>query len=439
MHEVVETVGALAGSLQFFPVREYLTHSRPLEWGKVVLSAQLETIMERLLNTLEEAEAPRTRSRTAKARQSLKEVLGMIVLDLLHARSESRELWVAYPRGDADFLTKRYLPPQVTRTNVVTVVSFLTQHGLAAGRMGSFCSKTGGKGRRWGYRSRLQATQELEDIFEGIDVTVGKSVDQLPVELIRLKSSKDETGTKRLIDYVDTDQTRAWRKALQAWSEMMALHDVSLRHSRHCTLYRVFNDGDWGRGGRYYGGWWQQEPSWSRKEITIDGEATIELDYGALHPRICYQLAGKPLGADVDPYLIQGLEVSERPLVKKCMLQLLNVSTEGALSIRPEDASLLRLGRTYPQLTKMVEDAHRDIADWFRSGPKGVVLQAIDAAIAERVLAVFTRLGRAVLPVHDSFIVAARDTDLLKATMTTAYMEVMGDLVPKPLPPVIRQ
>jgi hypothetical protein len=51
------------------------------------------------------------------------------------------------------------------------------------------------------------------------------------------------------------------------------------------VLYRVFNNGSFDLGGRFYGPSWQALPKAWRGRIQIDGEAVVELDYGSLHPR----------------------------------------------------------------------------------------------------------------------------------------------------------
>ena len=64
-------------------------------------------------------------------------------------------------------------------------------------------------------------------------------------------------------------------------------------------LYRVFNNGSFDEGGRFYGGWWQNLPSEYRQFITINGHTTSEYDYSA--PSILamlYAELGQPLRDD---------------------------------------------------------------------------------------------------------------------------------------------
>ena len=46
-------------------------------------------------------------------------------------------------------------------------------------------------------------------------------------------------------------------------------------------LYRQFSEED-GRAGRLYGHWVQSLPGWVRRNLTIDGKPTVELDYSSM-------------------------------------------------------------------------------------------------------------------------------------------------------------
>ena len=62
------------------------------------------------------------------------------------------------------------------------------------------------------------------------------------------------------------------------------------------TLRRVFGRGSFERGGRFYGGWWQNIPSAYRSVISINGKPTIEMDYSQYHPNILNNLHQAVLG-----------------------------------------------------------------------------------------------------------------------------------------------
>jgi hypothetical protein len=93
-----------------------------------------------------------------------------------------------------------------------------------------------------------------------------------PVELIRLKDRDGE-----LVKYRDTNNTISMRRRLNEINEALSvaepeLHAATVTHdglllrvgNDHFlypairTLYRIFNQGSFSLGGRFYGTWWQQ-------------------------------------------------------------------------------------------------------------------------------------------------------------------------------------
>jgi hypothetical protein len=88
------------------------------------------------------------------------------------------------------------------------------------------------------------------------------------------------------------------------------------------NLRRVFNNGSWEDGGRFYGGWWQAIPKKYRRHIQIEGKQTVEWDYSSIHPTILYAMEGHP--APSDAYDIPEWDSEHRDLIKTTFNQLLN-------------------------------------------------------------------------------------------------------------------
>ena len=197
----------------------------------------------------------------------------------------------------------------------------------------------------------------------------------------------------------------------------------------HRTVYRVFNNGSFDQGGRFYGGWWQQIPSGLRKHITIDGQWTIELDYSALHPRLIY--AERGIQYEGDPYDV-GLDESLRPLVKVTFQKLIN---GGSYPRHPRPGSgepsfdAVEMGMSWRQFVDTIKDHHSSISDLFGTGI-GLRLQRKDSDIAQAVMLKFNKLDTVMLPVHDSFIVEGMDYMSLQAAMSEAMKEFSGVAVP---------
>ena len=63
-------------------------------------------------------------------------------------------------------------------------------------------------------------------------------------------------------------------------------------------LTRIFSNGRFDQGGRFYRAWWHNVPSEYRKYITINGKRTCEYDYSQLNPHMAYYLRGADIGSE---------------------------------------------------------------------------------------------------------------------------------------------
>nr|WP_321466419.1 hypothetical protein [uncultured Desulfobulbus sp.] len=99
-------------------------------------------------------------------------------------------------------------------------------------------------------------------------------------------------------------------------------------HIKYLYLHRVFNNSSLLLGGRSYGTLIQSLPnnpkrskrlSKLRNRLLINGNETVELDFGSLHPSLLYN---KYLGIDINGDLYNGFE--DRSKAKYTLLTLLN-------------------------------------------------------------------------------------------------------------------
>jgi hypothetical protein len=197
----------------------------------------------------------------------------------------------------------------------------------------------------------------------------------------------------------------------------------------HRTVYRVFNNGSFDQGGRFYGGWWQQIPSRLRQHITINGMPTVEMDYSALHPRLIY--AERGIQYEGDPYDV-GLDESLRPLVKVTFQKLINGvgyprHPRPGSDEPPFDA--VEMGMSWRQFVDTIKDHHSSISDLFGAGI-GLRLQRKDSDITQAVMLEFNDFGAVMLPVHDSFIVSGLDLGFLQLAMDQSMEKHSGIRVP---------
>jgi hypothetical protein len=197
---------------------------------------------------------------------------------------------------------------------------------------------------------------------------------------------------------------------------------------KYKSLHRVFNE-SFKNGGRFYGSPHINLPRHMRGFIHINGEATVELDYDALHPTILYNLKG--LEMVEDPYdIIPGSE--PRKIKKKVLLTALNAPSDKK-AIRGIRKGLIDAGirgdmlkdKFLKDLLDRTKKAHPHIESDIGSG-KGKMLQNIDSTIANAILVELTKQKIPTLPVHDSFVVPEQYEDELKKQMVLQYKNILG-------------
>lgn len=427
--------------------RSHLENSRPFPWDRTCDSPNWEAALDHLLGMLEAAES-RRRARRIADKARLRSSLGAMLLGLYATWKGDPQRWLAYSRNNSDYGPRHpYVPPLATAKVVSTAADFLAAAGFAEHRRGSYTRTdiAPGFSHGWGYRSRIRATSPLIELLEG---GFGLSTADIRIadwaSLVRLKSAPEyPRGPKRLMPYEETDETRRMRAQLRELNSFLAGFEIDLEpgpearsepemdaedieeqanpadRSTIC-LYRVFNNGRFDHGGRLYGGWWQNVSKRDRRRLLIDGEETVELDFKALHPRLCYHLEGQPLPESADPYLLPDLDRAElRDLIKVGFNQLLNAPP----TVQPKPhsrAKALPDGMTWTELLDRIEAAHAPLRHWFRQG-RGVELQRIDSDMASSILSYLQHRGVCCLPVHDSFIVPRSAEFLLGQTMCMAY------------------
>jgi hypothetical protein len=271
-----------------------------------------------------------------------------------------------------------------------------------------------------GYQSRFRASVALLKELEKVKVVYE------PLETIILR---DRDGY--LVDYRDNRDTRRMRKRLEALNEGLVTQEIAVKDRviregdrldnggrARAQLHRVFNRSSLDLGGRFYGAHWQNIPSvGGRDGIKIDGKATVEIDYAAIHVRLLYQEAGKQLVGD--PYDVAGWP---RKQVKPALLIAINAPTPigairalaDALKNFPDVGNRFETAKA---LIEAVRAKHPDIAHAFGSDA-GARLMRKDADLAERVMIeMLTATGIVPLSVHDSFIVPTNQAAKLEEVM----------------------
>lgn len=185
-------------------------------------------------------------------------------------------------------------------------------------------------------------------------------------------------------------------------------------------LTRIFK-GTWERGGRLYGGSWQNLPQEVRLGLTINGEAVVELDYRAIQPSMLYALKG--LSLDFDPYIVPGFDIP-RDVGKVQFNRLVNNSgkapVKGGLAFDKETQKSFTSKDQFHRYLYAMKEMHTAISDCFNSDAS-LKLQHLDSSLALSVINRCLDEGIVCLPIHDSFIVPESHHDRLREIMLSEY------------------
>jgi len=351
--------------------------------------------------------------------------LRVLLANLLVVGRKGSGKWLAISRNRNNYgrksLPPRYNPARITH-RVVKLLDGLRDNGLVEMKRGFNDRRTGR-----GFVTRVRPSGSLVEIFEELPI------EEAPAKDPRAEGIVMRDRKKVLIDYVETAETRRKRSQLDRINHGIAKARIELPDGTvlRGPLCRIFNNGCWTHGGRFYGGDWESLPKGVRKQIQIDGQPTVERDYSSLHVRMLYM---SEAGIDYrdEPYVIPGYEwIDARGAFKKILLACVCAKSRTA-AVR----AILRDRQEHPEdypadlNVKAAVDAflsaHAPIRHCFFDPTLGVRLQNDDAAIANRVLLDLERQGIVALPIHDSFIVAEQHEQQLRSAMAKAYGEVVG-------------
>jgi hypothetical protein len=356
---------------------------------------------------------------SGKKDQKLIDDLHILIENLLRQRDKAP---IAIPMRPDEWppLPRNYEPYASGRT--LQLIYALEKQGMIGRQKGYQGYKAKGiKGRK----TRIWPTSLLLDYFPATLQAHGRYD---PGQLIILK---DDDG--RLLGYRDNETTIRIRKILTKANTVNAAHRIEYDGDRiSAFLYAIFKGSltRYGRmhtrGQRHYQGYSGSQ----RKEFTINDQSVIELDFSGLQPRLLYALDG--IQFDKDPYSMILDDEKARPFLKHILLSLINatsdIKAESAANNwfreNPESGDELReIGITCARpLIDSFKKEHAPIAHYFCNSEKiGMKLMTLDAKIALDIIKHFAFQNKAILAVHDSFIVQACYEEELRESMLKSY------------------
>lgn len=251
-------------------------------------------------------------------------------------------------------------------------------------------------------------------------------------EVIVLRGPKPKRTKKSgsLIDYQETIHTKALRKKMHEINSYLEEAPISVLQPRNDHLIdatdrrlrRIFNNGDFGQGGRLYGGFWMPMSKEDRRRcILLAGEDTVELDFGQMVVRLLYGREG--INPEGDLYAIPVYE-NYRDGMKKLLNAMIYSGTP--LYWFPDSvAELLPPGLKPSTAIAAIKKHHRPIAHHFGTGV-GLQTMKDESDILIDVLSRLRSLSVVALPIHDAIIVPRSKVHIAEAVMKDSFFSYTG-------------
>jgi len=223
----------------------------------------------------------------------------LVLLNLYKCWLDDATRYVAYHRRSNDYLAKnsRYNKLHISRSTI-PVADGLIKLGYADGVNGFFDRRIGGKSRT----ARLRATDKLIALIKDHRIQRYMIETARNRECIILRDWNPKTKRKYDVPYQDTNDTNRMRQKLYAYNNLLRRTHIDLQEGpgveipefdrENKFVRRIFSNGRWDHGGRFYGGWWQNIESELRGRLRIDGDITVERDYSGIHIMLLYLKEG---------------------------------------------------------------------------------------------------------------------------------------------------
>ena len=316
--------------------------------------------------------------------------------------------------------------------------------------------------------SRARASKKLQELFNTLNTTEFDMIEDPNTPLVKLNEfdvdpvTGDQLRSKHPVEYDQTlPHVVEMVRVLRAYNELLNRTHIHLASidkpyitriekktgkeinvqitNASKTVRRVFSRGKWDCFGRFSGGFWQRvgdkEESPYRRNIRINNEPTVELDYSSLHPNILTVETGlEPLedvytlGYQVDKKFDQE---QQREIMKGLVLNLLNATNlDAALDAftykQPTGHPFKRLKKTqFYAYVDAFKTKHPHLADKI-GNDEGIRLMFIDSQIMNVIIEKATTQEVPILTVHDSVICREKDETYARTLMREATKEVIG-------------
>ena len=317
----------------------------------------------------------RKRSRDPKAQLSFEHAVRTIIVDLWKATHcvPIRECLINKRSGYYSE-TRRYRDPLLTYKQTMAAFDGLLVLGQIEVTHEGYFDRSTLQGALTKFVVKDELLERLRDIDKYPAIALKPDINN---ETIILRDVID--GERKQVDYHDTPKTGQYRNNLKKINQCFLRHwaDIEIKDDDVAklasevakddeklpidlsarALVRIFSNGSFKQGGRFYRGWWQNVPSAYRKHITIGMKKTCEYDFSQLNPHMLYYAYNKELGSE-DTYG-RVPDGEHRDLVKSAFNAM--IQADRVLRNCPRDINPSLAEMSWGELRDRIITAHKPI------------------------------------------------------------------------------
>jgi len=294
-----------------------------------------------------------------------------------------------------------------------------------------------------GYLTKLKISDKFEELVNKFKLTYQDILKQTPP--ISLKDSKDNE-----IKVINSKTTNPIRKRLERYNNLILSSDIELPIDKidykrrksagfaNRTYTKHYLDRSYKSGGKYYGPCWQNLSKELRKEIKINGQETVELDFNAMHLHLLYCKVNKKLTdyipEDRDAYQLPN---RNRKIVKTSFTCCINnncnkdnVNQVVGPKIAQKFPEIFERNTSYRDILDELGSYHPEVSQFFYA-QIGNEISNMESKVSDYIIGKLTRKNILVLNIHDSFIVSIPYKDILLKTMIDAFKYLKYSSIPR--------
>ena len=351
---------------------------------------------------------------------------------------------------------KKYNPLGIGYRTIISSLNALQKNGYIIQIIGS---------HNEGTMTTMEPTDKLLQWFKDTEWSDDR-IDKRVGSYATLREPRKQNNNAVYIDFEGTKYSKWLGERIRQYDQLLSSCRIVLldgdgvedREFKKYTIQRKFishkaasNNMEFAFGGRMPGPWVNLSSD-LRKNITINGEATVELDRNASHLNAMYQvITGAPYPYKDDPYkvVVDGVEVprhiaknfssfmqgSKSP--KGAAHSVINEYKRKALEVKNPKEEDIKKHEEYVEFKKNIKptdiakailEKHPKVANYYNRGKAyGDFISCWESDIVFEVVMELTKKGIPCLTVYDSFIVPLQYKDLVDEIKdTTPYFDRRG-------------